>query len=175
MTVPSKAETSLLTHDEFTLVHQSHHPAVYELSSEELRTIQKRIRDLRDKERTLASQRQREVRGKAVSSRGGSFPGTAEHSLRRKQVFAAALQRVNSETHRVNKLIARSAMSDNARRALEKRKAGEAVHHPDPGRTPHAGMTKIANPKQHTKLDPAKVGRVSQATKRSQAARDSRS
>ena len=34
------------------------------------------------------------------------------------------------------------------------------------------GMTKIENPKRRTKVNPAKVGSVSQATKRAQAARD---
>ena len=174
MTVPSKAETSLLSHDEFELVRRSHHPDIYELSGEELRSVQKRVRDLRDKERTLAWQRRREVRGKADAARGGSFPGTAEQSLRRKQVFAAALQRVNRETSRLEKLTARSVHSDNARRALELRRAGESVHHPDSGRSPHTGMTKMSNPKRQTKVNPAKVGRVSQATKRSQAARDAR-
>ena len=174
MTVPSKAETSLLSHDELEIVRQSHHPDIYQLSSEDLRTVQRRVRDLRDKERTLAWQRRREVRGKA-EPRGGSFPGTAEHSLKRKQVFAAALQRVNRETSRLDKLTARSVLSDNARRALAMRKAGGSVHHPDAGRTLHAGMTKVTNPKRRTKVSPAKVGSVSQATKRSQAVRDSRS
>lgn len=172
MTVPSKAETNLLSHDELEVVRQSHHPNIYQLTHEELRTAQRRVRDLRDKERTLAWQRQRELRGKA-EPRGSSFPGTAEHSLRRKQVFAAALQRVNRETSRLEKLTARDVLSDNARRALAMRKAGERVHHPDAGRTPNGGMTKIENPKRRTKVNPAKVGSVSQATKRAQAARDS--
>jgi len=174
MSVPTKAETSLLTHDELELVRQSHHPAVYDLSPDELRAVQKRVRDLRDKERTLAWQKRREVRGKAESSRGGSFPGTAEHSLRRKQVFAAAVQRVNSETRRVEKLLARNTLSLNARRALSLRKAGEAVHHPEAGRTAGGGMKSTANQKRRTKVNPAKVGSVSQATKQSQATRDAR-
>jgi hypothetical protein len=174
MSVPTRAETSLLSHDELELVRQSHHPAVYNLSVDELRTVQKRVRDLRDKERTLAWQKRREVRGKAESPRGSSFPGTAEHSLKRKQVFAAAVQRVNSETHRVQKLLARNTLSLNARRALALRKAGETVRHPDAGRSAGPGMTNTASQKRRTKVNPAKVGSVSQATKRSQATRDNR-
>lgn len=44
-------------------------------------------RDLR------SSQKQREVRGKA-EARGGSFPGTVDRPLHRKQLFAAALNRM---------------------------------------------------------------------------------
>lgn len=173
MTVPSKAEASLMSHDELAVIRQSHHPDLYELTRDDLRAIQKRVRDMRDKERTLAWQKRREVRGKA-EPRGGSFPGTAEQSLKRKQVFAAALQRVNREASRIDKLIARNELSDNARRALAMRKAGEAVHHPDPGQTPNKGMSKKGNPTRRTKVDPARVGTASQATKRAQAAKDSR-
>ena len=60
-----------------------------------------RLRQMRDKERALTRQKQREVRGKA-EPRGGSFPD-AQHPLHRKQVFAAALKRVNKELGRVHK------------------------------------------------------------------------
>jgi hypothetical protein len=69
---------------------------------------------MRDKERTLASENRRAVRGKGAQ-RGASFPGTAEHPLRRKQVFAAALKRVNREIDRMHKLEVRTAHIEAAR------------------------------------------------------------
>jgi hypothetical protein len=173
MSIPCKAEASLLSHDELELVRQSHHPAIYELTSEQMRDVRSRTRDLRDKERTFARQRRREVRGKA-EPRGGSFPGTAERAFQRKQVFAGAVRRLNTESHRIERLAARQTLSENAHRALAMRKAGEGIDRPDPGRTSHGGMKAVSNSKRRTKVNPAKVGRVSQATKRSQAARDKR-
>ena len=70
-----------------------------------------RLRDMRDKERTLAREKCRQARGKETP-RGGSFPCTAEHPLWRKQVFATALKRVNREIDRMHKLEARAAHVD---------------------------------------------------------------
>ena len=103
MSVSCKFERSLLSHEEDETIRATHHPAIYEHDPEGLKTLRVRLRQMRDKERTLTRQKQREVRGKA-EPRGGSFPGTAEHPLHRKQVFAAALKRVNKELSRVHKL-----------------------------------------------------------------------
>ena len=64
---------------------------------------------MRDKERTLARENRRAVRGKGAQ-RGASFPGTAEHPLQRKQVFAAALKRVK-EIDRMHKLTCSGVMT----------------------------------------------------------------
>jgi hypothetical protein len=67
--------------------------------------LRQRLRDMRNKERTLARENRRALRGKGAP-RGGSFPGTAEHPpLQRKQVFAAALKRVSKEIGRMQKLV----------------------------------------------------------------------
>ena len=116
MSVSCKFERSFLSHEEDETIRATHHPAIYEHDAEGLKTLRVRLRQMRDKERTLTRQKQREVRGKA-EPRGGSFPGTAEHPLHRKQVFAAALKRVNKELGRVHKLEARTANSEAAWRA----------------------------------------------------------
>jgi hypothetical protein len=108
MSMSCKRERSLLSHEEHETVRVTHHPAIYEHDVEGLQALRVRLRQLRDKERTLARQKQREVRGKA-ESRGGSFPGIADLPLHRKQVFAAALKRVNKEQGRIHKLKARTA------------------------------------------------------------------
>ena len=124
-----KRERSLLSHEEHETVRGTHHPAIYEHDGEGLQALRVRLRQLRDKERTLARQKQREVRGKA-ESRGGSFPGTADLPLHRKQIFAAALKRVNKEWGRVHKLKARTAHVEAAWRALALRRAAQFAPRP---------------------------------------------
>jgi hypothetical protein len=97
MSIPCKFERSILSYDEHEIVLRSHHPAIYDTGIDDLKALRQRQRDLRDRERTLARGKRREALGKGPA-RGESFPGTAEHPLQRKQVFAAALKRVNRET-----------------------------------------------------------------------------
>ena len=128
---------------------------------------------MRDKERTLARANRRAVRGKAAQ-RGASFPGTAEHPLQRKQVFAAALTRVNREIDRMDKLAARTAHIEAARRALAIRRAAQFPPRPPTGDRAREGMRALPNRRRRTRVPPAKIGSVSQATKNAQAARDAR-
>ena len=173
MSVTSKFERSLLSHDEYETVRITHHPAIYELGSDELHAVRVRLRGMRDKERTLARQKRREVRGKA-DRRGRSFPGTAEKPLLRKQVFAGALKRVNKESSRIRKLEARVALAEAAHRALALRRAAQVVHHPAAGNTAHDATRPLPSQGRRSKVHPSKVGSISQATKTAQAARDSR-
>jgi hypothetical protein len=112
-------------------------------------------------------------RGKGAP-RGRSFPGTAEHPLERKQVFAAALKRVNKEIGRMRKLDARAAHVEAARRALDLRRAAQFPSHPPAGGVARAGMRASPSERRRTRVSPARIGRVSQATKNAQAARDTR-
>jgi hypothetical protein len=136
--------------------------------------LRQRLRDMRNKERTLARENRRAMRGKAAQ-RGASFPGTAEHPLQRKQVFAAALKRVSKEIGRMQKLEARTAHIKAARRALAMRRAASFPPRPSSSGTAGEGMRPSTNERRRTRMPPAKIGRVSQATKNAQAARDARS
>lgn len=173
MSVPCKSERSLLSHDEYETVRLTHHPAVYDLDGKELQAVRLRLRTMRDKEGTLARQKRREARGKA-SPRGGSFPGTAERPARRKQVFAAALKRINREADRLRRLEARVAHVEAAHRALALR-AEKFIHHPTTSDAAHQGMPPLSSTRRRTKTSPAKIGSISQATKVAQARRDARS
>lgn len=173
MSAPLKFERSVLSHDEFETVSPSHHPAIYALDGKALQSLRERLRDLRGKERTLTRQKKREVRGKA-DARGKSFPGTAEHPLQRKQVFAAALKRVNKELARQQKIDARLTQVEAARRALELRRANSFVHHPESDPTADKGMQSVPSTRRRTRVPPSKVGSVSQQTKNNQAKRDAR-
>jgi len=99
MSIPSKIERSQLSHEEFETIRVTHHPAIYNLDGDALRALKLRLREQRDKARALARQKQREIRGKA-EPRGKGFPGTVEQPLKRKQIFAGALKRVNNEIDR---------------------------------------------------------------------------
>ena len=72
MSVSCKFERSLLSHEEHETIRVTHHPAIYEHDAEGLKTLRVRLRQMRDKERTLTRQKQREVRGKA-GPRGEAF------------------------------------------------------------------------------------------------------
>jgi hypothetical protein len=173
MTIPCKFERSVLSHDEHEIVLRSHHPGIYDVALEDLKALRLRLRDLRNRERTLAREKRREVRGKG-EPRGRSFPGTAEHPLQRKQVFAGALKRVNREIDRMEKLAARSEHVEAARRALAMRRAAQFPPRPPAGDTATEGMRSLPSQRRKTVVPPARIGRVSQATKNAQAARDAR-
>src|SRR5215469_12186124 len=125
MSLPCKSERSRLSHDEFELVRVTHHPAIYELSPDQLRALKVRLREQRNKARALARQKQRELRGKAEP---------------RGQSFAAALKRINKELDRLHKLEARTAHMEAARAALAQLRAAKFAHRPPAGPTPHDGM-----------------------------------
>lgn len=171
MSVNNRRELSLLSHEEAELIRSSHHPALGDLDAKSLGDTKRRLRDLRSKERSLSRQKTREARGKA-EPRGGSFPGTAERPRERKQIFAAALKRVNSQETRLEVEAAKTAHVEASRRALAMRVASPAPSTPKPGRTSSKGMAPVQNKKVSSKTAPAKVGSVSQATKNAQAKRD---
>jgi hypothetical protein len=173
MSIPCKFERSILSYDEHEIILRSHHPAIYDAGLDDLRALRQRLRDMRSKERTLAGEKRREARGKGPS-RGESFPGTAEHPSQRKQVFAGALKRVSKEIDRMQKLEVRTAHIEAARRALTMRRAAQFPPRPLTGDTATEGMRALPSQRRWTRVPPAKIGSVSQATKNAQAARDAR-
>ncbi|HEY9235693.1 MAG TPA: hypothetical protein VIP08_11730, partial [Phenylobacterium sp.] len=66
----------------------------------------------------------------------------------------------------------KQAHIDAARRALAMRLANPPPAVPKPGRTAGKGMRQVESRKVSSKTAPAKVGSVSQATKKAQAKRD---
>jgi hypothetical protein len=173
MSIPCKFERSILSHEEHEIVLRTHHPEIYDVGLDDLRALRQRLRDMRSKERTLARENRRAVRAKGAQ-RGASFPGTVEHPLQRKQAFAAALKRVSKEIGRMEKLEARAAHIEAARRALAMRRAASFTPRPPTGDTAGEGMRPLPNERRRTRVPPARIGRVSQATKNAQAARDAR-
>lgn len=173
MSIPCKFERSILSHDEHGVILRSHHPEIYEAGLDDLKALRQRLRDMRDRERTLAHAKRREARGKGAA-RGQSLPGTSEHPQQRKRAFAAALKRVNREIHRIEKLEARTAHIEAAHRALAMRRAAQFPPRPQAGATPSEGMHPLPSRRRRTRVAPARIGSVSQATRNAQAARDTR-
>lgn len=173
MSVPCEFERSLLSHDEYEMIRLTHHPAIYDVEPAELEAIQSRLRKMRAKEQTLSRQKRREARGKS-EARGASFPGTAERPSQRKQVFAAALKRINKELGRLHNLALRTAHVEAARRALALRRAANFISYPSAGAAAGEGMATRLSTRRKTIIEGAKIGRVSQATKVAQAVRNAR-
>lgn len=168
-----KFERSLTTKDEFDLVSQTHFPALLQLGNDELSAMQGRIRALRAKERTMAQEMRRHIRGKG-QARGGSFPGNVEKPSRRKQIFASALKRINSELARRHAIATRETFKASAQRALAMKSTASGREFPAAGRTSNSGMTPLDSRRRRTRVNPAKIGSISQATKNAQATKDSR-
>ena len=64
MSVPCKFERSILSYDEHEIILRSHHPEIYDAALDDLKALRQRLREMRDKERTLARETRRAVRGK---------------------------------------------------------------------------------------------------------------
>jgi len=173
MSILCKSKRSILSYDEHEIILRSHHPEIYDAVLDDLKALSQRLVEMRNNERTRARENRRALRGKGVS-RGGSFPGTAEHPLQRNQVLAAALKRVSKEIGRMQKLDARTEHIAAARRTLAMRRAASFPPRPPTGDTAGEGMRPSPNQRRRTRVAPAKIGRISQATKNAQAARDAR-
>lgn len=166
-------ERSVLSQGQLELVDSTHHPAIYAMDAKGLRDLQGQLRTERSKVRTLARQKQREIKGKG-EPRGKSFPGNVEQPLKRKQALSSALKRVNKELERQRKLEARAAHIDAARRALEQHR--NAKFHPVAvsDRTAGAGMQPRPSIKRRRIIPGSQIGSVSQQTRTAQAKKDNR-
>ena len=99
MAISRKEEARALDADERELVEKSHHPAVASVSDGELSDLLKLVRGRREKAKTQAQQRRREMRGKAPPK--GVAASTSDTGSRQKlAVLAMAVRRLNSEVER---------------------------------------------------------------------------
>ncbi|MBA2126333.1 hypothetical protein DLM45_08860 [Hyphomicrobium methylovorum] len=164
---------SLLSHDEYEVVKASNHPFIYDLDKDALRNLAQRLEGLHNKEKTFARQKQREIKGTA-DKRGKSFPGTADHPARRKQVFAQALKRVKKERSRLYKLEVKNENIEAAHRALALHRANKFSHHPSSDATPNAGQKDTGVTPKRRRIPGAKIGSILKQNARAQAKRDAR-
>ncbi len=175
MAITKKAEARALDKDERDLVEKSHHPALQELSDQDLAQLVKLTRERRDRAQTQASQRRREMRGKAAPK--GAAPSKSDEGSKTKlAVLAMAVRRLNSEAERRRRMRAAVAQVDSARRALAMKQAndennGGAAFN---SRQAHVGMRNVANERRQNLINPMERGRLRKAAAVAQAKRDAR-
>jgi len=173
MSMSLKREHALLSSDEIGLLRSTHHPDIYELSRKDLIEIRKRLREQRGKAQTLTRQKQREGKGKS-DPRGKSFPGGIEQPQRRKQIFSAALKRVNKEIMRLSAFEAKADHVEAAHKALALRRAANFAPAIPSSRTSGTGMQPQESVRRRRVLPRGKVGSVLKQNKVAQAVRDAR-
>ncbi|HWV53201.1 hypothetical protein [Pseudorhodoplanes sp.] len=174
MAMTAKAEARALDADERDLVQKSHHPALQQLSDQDLSQLVKLVRERRDRAKTQANQRRREMRGKAAP-KGATASKADEGSKAKLAVLAMAVRRLNSETERRRRMRASIAHVESAQRALAMKEAkaenGGAAFN---SRQAHTGMRNKQSQKRQQLLNPMERGRLRKAQAVAQAKRDAR-
>lgn len=164
----SIADERRLLGDDFATVAPSHYPALSDLPAEEALALARTLREQRDRLRGMVHANRRARRGKGEPR---ATAGNDAALARRKQVYAAALKRVN---HRLDVLHgqARRAWHAAALREVLERKRAMAATHPGAGDAAGAGMHAKPSRKRMMRTDPREIGRVSQFVRNAQAKRD---
>jgi uncharacterized protein involved in exopolysaccharide biosynthesis len=164
MATSQREERELLGHDAFALIAPSHQPAIAAMPPEELRTLATRLRTEHAKLRDLIREGKRAKRGKGDARAAAT--AEAGKAARRKQVYAAALKRVNNRFEELTHEH-RAAL----KAALARRQAQRAQH-PAAGFGASDGMLSKSNAKGAKHMHGARIGSVSAQNKRAQARRD---
>lgn len=174
MAITQKEEARALDAEERDLVEKSHHPALQQLSDQDLSKLVKLVRERRDKAKGTAERRRREMRGKAAPR--GATPSSADDGSRTKlAVLAMAVRRLNSESERRRRMAASVALVSNAQKALAMRQASaEHGGHAHNSRHAHQGMRDVANQRADSLIRPMERGRLRKAGAVAQAKRDGR-
>ncbi|AWN49295.1 hypothetical protein DK419_25540 [Methylobacterium terrae] len=145
MTISSRQEARLLTADEAELVGRSHHPRIQDVADRDLDELVHRLRERRDRARSIAHRQRREIRGRAAPS--GARPAADDTGSRQKAaLLASAVKRANKERERRRAAEARGSLVSHARRALKmRRNSGDPAAGRPESRTAHEGMAPIPN------------------------------
>ena len=175
MAMTQKEEARALSADERGLVGKSHHPALQETSDQDLSDLVKLMRERRDKAKTQAYQRRREMRGKAVPK--GTSPSNADEGSNLKvAVLSTAMRRLNKEVERRRRMVASTSLIVTAKRALAMKQASDSNSGGAPlnSRQAHEGMRNLANKRKDSLIRPMERGRLRKAASVAQAKRDAR-
>ncbi|WP_448580659.1 hypothetical protein [Thermaurantiacus sp.] len=174
MSINRKQERAALSFEEWSFVATTHHPELGQLSDQEISAARTRLRTMHAKERDFTAYKGRVARGTA-EPRGHSFPGTVERPRFRKQIFAQALRRLNSEVERRDAEARWQASLEAQRQILEGKRAATRGR---PANIPTARMGKPARAGAPPKgqagghVSGKRVGSTSAQGKRAQAKRD---
>ena len=167
MSLGIAAERKLLAEDEYGPVAETHYPALKDATRERLIELAQWLRARRNRARDIISGHRRVRLGKA-GERGQQTP--SERGLAaKKQVFSHALRRVNG---RIEVLAAEQRVAVKGLREALARKRITRARHPGAGATASGGMQDKASTRRRTRVNPGKVGSVSQQGRNAQARRD---
>ncbi|MFO1149164.1 MAG: hypothetical protein U1E62_12390 [Alsobacter sp.] len=173
MAIRKRDEARALDADELTLVEKSHHPVLQDLSDDELSKLVVLVRERRDRARSMADQRRREIRGKGKAR--GMTPSKSDEGSRQKlEVLAMAMRRLNSEVERRRRMAARATLVANANQALALKQASAQGDTKFNTRHAHQGMRAVANQRRQDLVRPMELGRQRKAAAVAQAKRDGR-
>jgi hypothetical protein len=175
MSITRKLEDRALDNEERDLVAKSHHPALQNVTDQDLSQLVKLMRERRDKAKTQANQRRREMRGKAAPK--GAAPSKSDEGSKAKlAVLAMAVRRINSEVERRRRMRMAVAHVERARRALAMKEAnaGDGGGAAFNSRHAHDGMRNSASRKRQRLINPMERGRLRKAQAVAQAKRDAR-
>lgn len=171
MAVTRKEEERALNAEERDVVNLSRHPDVQDVADAELVALQERLRHLRDKARTLANQKRREIRGKSAPR--GSTPVTSDQGSSLKlAVISMALKRVNAEVQRRDDFSRSHSLVENAQKALMMKQQSEKNKTPFNTRHANLGIRDIPDTKVVSLINPMERGRQKKAAGVAQARRD---
>ena len=166
-------ERRLLTAEEYRPIARSHHPELAGLDAAELRELVGWLREQRARCRTELHHRRRVRRGKAEPRNAAAEQSSERGVAAKKQVFARALKRVNGRLETLRAGARQAEIKARLVEALARRRAA-TIHHPQTGAHGNPGMQPIESGRGADVLDPAAVGRTSQAVRQAQAVRDNR-
>lgn len=174
MAITQKEEARALDAEERELVQKSHHPALQQLSDQDLSQLVTLVRERRDRAKTQANQRRREMRGKAAPK--GATPSASDAGSKTKlAVLAMAVRRLNSEVERRRRMMAAVAQVERAQKALAMKQANEENSEAAfSSRQAHNGMRNVASQNRQRLINPMERGRLRKASAVAQAKRDAR-
>src|SRR5271169_3140245 len=152
MNTSTKNDDRLLNVAERELVAQTRPPIADGLTKEQLQALGKRLREARDRSRRIASQQQREMRGK-TAPRSAAPARDNTGSEAKTVVLVEALKRVTAALRKLTRPTAAQVL----RRALQAKQAA-VQQHPSSGRTASKGMRAKVSKQRSVRMDPREVG-----------------
>lgn len=169
MATTRREERALLGESAHALIAPTHYPEIEAIPPAELREIAGRLRAEHAKLRDLLREGRRARRGKGQARAASA--AEAGRATRRKQVYAAALKRVNRRFADLEQDRLRAEHRARLKAALARRQAQRAAH-PAAGFAAQGGMRAVPNAKGRGGVNPGRIGSVSAANKAAQARRD---
>jgi hypothetical protein len=173
MPVSRKQEERALSADERTIVAKSRPPALQALSDAELAKLVKLTRDRRDRAKTMAGRKRREMRGK-TRPRGAAPSRADEGSTLKLSVLSTAAQRLTAEAERRRRVQARTELMASAKKALARKKQAEGAAPQFKTRTAGQGLRPKENQRVRSLIRPGERGRLRKAQAVAQAKKDAR-